>query len=185
MCSFDRGFDMKRIRGAISLVPGPTQVPRDVLELYKLPYGSPDLDEAFFVTYKECTERLAGLLDACEGGSAALLSGEAMAALWGAVRSAVRPGERVAALSNGLFGAGMAGMAASSGAHVALIESDWRRPLDVDRLRHHLETTPDVRLVTAVHCETPRYLKQTKQTKKKKKHRFFFFFFFFFLKKVG
>jgi|JI10StandDraft_1071094.scaffolds.fasta_scaffold3606134_1 aspartate aminotransferase-like enzyme len=67
---------MKRIRGAISLVPGPTHVLRETLELYKIPFGSPDLDEAFFVTYKECTERLAGMLEVDEGGSAALMSGE-------------------------------------------------------------------------------------------------------------
>jgi aspartate aminotransferase-like enzyme len=79
-----------------------------------------------------------------------------MVTLWGAVKSLVSPGEHVVCLANGLFGAGFADMARSVGAQVTLLEGDWRRPLDVDRFREHLKNSPPVKLVTAVHCETPR-----------------------------
>ena len=83
------------------------------------------------------------------------MSGEAMAALWGAVKSVVGSGDRVVCLSNGLYGTGFAGMARSAGAaETVLVESDWRGRLDLVRLEKEL-VARRTRMVTAVHCETP------------------------------
>ena len=37
----------------IPLAPGPTSVPREVLEAYTCNYGSPDLEEEFFALYAQ------------------------------------------------------------------------------------------------------------------------------------
>ena len=48
--------------------------------------------------------------------SVVITSGEAMSILWGGVKSALRPGERLLAVASGLFGEGFADMARAIGA---------------------------------------------------------------------
>ena len=140
----------------LSLVPGPTRVSAETLAVYGQPWDeSPDVSDEFFSTYADCVSRLAGLLGSDKSGGVAIMSGEAMAALWGAVKSVVGPGDRVVCLSNGLYGTGFAGMARTAGAaETVLVESDWRGRPDLVRLEKELVARP-TRMVTAVHCETP------------------------------
>ncbi len=52
------------------------------------------------------------------------MSGEGMAALWGALKSVVRAGDDVIAVDNGLYGHGIGQMASGLGAKVTFITSD-------------------------------------------------------------
>lgn len=146
----------------IRMVPGPTAISAETRRIYGEAWdASPDTNEAFFERYAECSQRLAELLEARRPGTTvALMSGEAMVALWGAVKSVVGPGDRVLCLSNGLFGSGFADMARAAGSAATLLESDWRGPLDTAALERELVRAP-TRLVTAVHCETPSGLLNT------------------------
>ena len=51
-----------------------------------------------------------------------LMTGEAMMGLWGALKSVVRAGDVVVSACNGVYGAGIADMAASLGAVVHRVE---------------------------------------------------------------
>jgi hypothetical protein len=113
---------LRRFGSLFSFVPGPTCVSPEALKIYGSDFGSPDLSDAFFATYRQCTERLASMLDVEQSGSAIIMSGEAMVGLWGSVKSVVRPGDRVACLSNGLFGTGFVDIARAAGGDVTLLE---------------------------------------------------------------
>ncbi|OUC07535.1 aminotransferase, partial [Litorilinea aerophila] len=88
----------------IPLVPGPVSVPEAVRAAYQVDYGSADLEDEFFELYRACEEGLRQIL--ATGNQIAILSGEGMLALWGALKSVVRPGDRVLAVATGVFGYG-------------------------------------------------------------------------------
>jgi len=136
----------------IPLVPGPVSVPLKCREAYMVNYGSSDLEEEFYMLLKENQELLQEVLKT--KNSVTIQSGEAMLILWGALKSTVKPGDRVLSLSNGLFGHGFGEMARSIGAEVEILEAADGEFVKTEDLRAKLASfKPD--LVTAVHCETP------------------------------
>jgi aspartate aminotransferase-like enzyme len=134
------------------LVPGPVSVPASVLAARERDYPSPDLEEEFFVLY----ERVQGQLQTIMGTAhpPAIMLGEAMVVLWGAMKSCVAPGDRVLAISTGLFGEGFADMARSVGAEVRLLAFGDDGAIDPARVEAELKAFRPC-MVTAVHCETP------------------------------
>ena len=139
-----------------SLVPGPTRIAASTLDIYGRAGfdASPDLEEGFFSDYAECQIRLKHALNCANDDSVAIMSGEAMVALWGAVKSVIVPGDQVVCVSNGIFGDGFAEMAKSVGAKVSLLSSPYDEPIDMKRVTQELEEKRPT-LVTAVHCDTP------------------------------
>lgn len=136
----------------IPLVPGPTSVPRKYREVYLTDYGSTDLEGDFFALLAENISLLRQTLKT--KNDVVIGSGEAMMMLWGAMKSVIRPGDRVLAISNGLFGRGFAEMAEAVGAQSECLEAEDGNFVSVEELEKKLkEFRPDV--VTAVHCETP------------------------------
>eukprot|EP01102_Stenamoeba_stenopodia_P017179 TRINITY_DN6120_c0_g2_i1.p1 TRINITY_DN6120_c0_g2~~TRINITY_DN6120_c0_g2_i1.p1 ORF type:complete len:313 (+),score=68.07 TRINITY_DN6120_c0_g2_i1:265-1203(+) len=86
------------------------------------------------------------------------MTGEAMLALWGALKSVVKPGDKVLSIGNGIYGHGVADMAKSIGATVEVVEFDydttWNSDSDKAKiLEAALRFRP--KLITAIHCETP------------------------------
>ncbi|GMG14619.1 unnamed protein product [Phytophthora fragariaefolia] len=139
--------------GKLELVPGPSQMLPNVLSALGAACGSSDLAPAFWDDYLALERSLQQILHA-ESCSVAIQSGEAMLALWGALKSTLRAGDVVVCAANGLFGAGFADMARALGADVRVVECDWRKFVDVDALSAEI-CRSDPKLVTAVHCETP------------------------------
>lgn len=136
----------------IPLVPGPVSVPQKYREAYMTDYGSSDLENDFYQLLFENQELLKKILNT--KNSVTIHSGEAMLVLWGALKSTVRRGDKVLALSNGLFGHGLGEMAEAAGAVVEYIEAPDGEFVDNDVLSSKIALfKPDV--VTAVHCETP------------------------------
>jgi len=136
----------------IPLVPGPVAVPADVLAVYGVNYGSSDLEEEFFALYQHCEQMLQQVL--ATRNSVTIQSGEGMLALWGALKSVLRPGDRVLAVATGLFGYGIGEMAAQLGAEVQTVGFGYDTIADLDQVRSAaLAFHPH--LITAVHCETP------------------------------
>jgi len=136
----------------IPLVPGPTRVPRSVREAYLTEYGSADLEPEYVQLYQDVQDQLRTILDT--DNRIAFMTGEGMIALWGALKSCLRLGDRVLALSTGVFGTGIGEMAAAIGAEVRWVNFGYDELIDPDQAEAAIkEFAP--RMVTAVHCETP------------------------------
>ncbi|HIG46714.1 MAG TPA: alanine--glyoxylate aminotransferase family protein [candidate division Zixibacteria bacterium] len=136
----------------IPLVPGPTTVPQTILEICLTDYGSGDIEADYSSLYAETQGRLRHIFKT--KNDIAIMTGEGMAALWGALKSTINPGDRVLAVATGIFGYGIGEMAQQIGADVQTIGFDYdvvADPLQV------AEAIRDFRpkMVTAVHCETP------------------------------
>lgn len=137
---------------AIPLVPGPTRVPEPVRRAYLTDYASADLEPEYSRLYAQVQEQLRTIL--ATRNRLAIMTGEGMIALWGALKSCLRPGERVLAVSTGVFGHGIGEMAAAIGAQVRWVEFGYDEIIQPERVA---EAIRDFRpkMVTAVHCETP------------------------------
>ena len=136
----------------IPLIPGPVSIPEAVRAAYQIDFGSPDSEDEFFDLYAAVERDLQTLLNT--RNPIAILSGEGMVALWAGLKSVLRPGDRVVAVANGLFGYGIGDMARQIGADVTVVGGEYDTIPDMDQV---IATIKDVRprLVTAVHCETP------------------------------
>lgn len=137
----------------VPLVPGPVSVPERVRRVYLVDYGSGDLEPEFAALYMDTERRLQQI--AGTGNRIAIMTGEGMLALWAALKSVLRPGDRVVSVATGLFGHGIGRMAAGLGAEVTTVGFEDNQTIhDWPRVRARLrEIRPT--LVTAVHCETP------------------------------
>jgi len=136
----------------VPMVPGPTSVPPEVLAAYQVDYASSDLEEEFFALYGSVQDQLRQIL--LTRNKVAIMTGEGMVALWGALKSALRPGDRVVAVSTGLFGEGIGEMARSVGAQVEMVSFGYDEIADPGKVEEAiLRFRP--KMVTMVHCETP------------------------------
>ena len=137
----------------IPMVPGPVRVPQAVLQAYAKDYGSGDLESEFLELYNRCEADLQQIL--ATRSKVVIMTGEGMLALWGALKSCLRPGERVLSIATGVFGYGIGDLARSIGAEVRTLGlgydetvSDWAA---VEQAI--IEFKP--KMITIVHCETP------------------------------
>ena len=136
----------------IPLVPGPVAIPPQVLDAYNANYGSPDLEDSFFQLYARCELGLQSMLGT--SNSVTIQSGEAMLVLWGALKSVLKPGDRVLAVGTGLFGYGFADMARQVGAEVEVVGFEYDQIADPQKVREAAHRFRP-HLVSMVHCETP------------------------------
>jgi aspartate aminotransferase-like enzyme len=137
----------------IPLVPGPTAVCQEVLAAYQVDYGSADLEPEFLKLYADAQSKLQRIVGT--RNQIALMSGEGMVALWGALKSAVRPGDMVLAIATGVFGYGIGDMARAVGAEVETVDFDYdEAATDLDRVEGAIRRFRP-KMVTLVHCETP------------------------------
>ena len=136
----------------IPFVPGPVSIPERVRAAYRFDYGSADMEDEFFALYGSCEAGLQEILGTQNDIS--IQTGEGMIALWGAIKSVLLPGDRVLAVSTGLFGSGIGDMARSVGAEVETLYFGDNDIADIQRVREAaLGFRP--KMITAVHCETP------------------------------
>lgn len=137
---------------ALPLVPGPTRVPESVRRAYLTDYGSADLEPEYAQLYGEVQDQLRDILST--KNRLAIMTGEGMIALWSALKSCIRPGERVLAVSTGVFGYGIGEMAAAIGAEVEWVEFGYDEIIRPDAVEDALKDFRP-KMVSAVHCETP------------------------------
>lgn len=136
----------------IPLVPGPTTVPPEIRAAYQEDYGSADLEPEYYDLYAETQEMLRTILGT--RNPVVIMTGEAMVALWGALKSTLRPGDRVVAVATGVFGYGIADMARRLGAAVEVVGFDHDEAADPERVEEAIRRVRP-KMVTMVHCETP------------------------------
>ena len=137
----------------IPLVPGPVRVPHEILNAGARDFGSADLEPEYVRLYEETGRLLQQLMGT--RNRVVIGTGEGMLALWSAMKSTLRPGDRVLALSTGLFGEGFADMARSMGCEARLLAIGDNETLhDFDAIEQAArEFRP--RMITMVQCETP------------------------------
>lgn len=137
----------------IPMLPGPVSVPEDVLAAMREDYPSGTFDPDFFAQYVETGRGLARL--AGTENDVVIMTGEGMLALWGALKSCLKPGMKVFSAVTGVFGEGLADMAEGLGCEVRRLRLAYNETLgdlsDVEAMIGDFR--PD--MVTAVHCETP------------------------------
>lgn len=136
----------------IGLVPGPVSIPESIRQAWNTDYASSDLEHEFFVLYQENQELTQRLLHT--ENDIIITSGEAMSILWAALKCTLRPGEKLLAVSSGLFGEGFADMAKSFGVNAQVCAFDYDSVPDSQKVYEHAKKfRPQV--ISAVHCETP------------------------------
>ena len=136
----------------VPLVPGPTSVRPEVLAAYQCNFGSADIEEEFSSLYERTENYLREIL--LTQNKMAIMTGEGMVALWGALKSCLRPGDRVLAVATGLFGYGVGDMARSLGAEVEIVGFPYDGIADPAKVEEAIVRFRP-KMVTMVHCETP------------------------------
>lgn len=137
----------------IPMVPGPTSVHPDVLKAYLTDFGSSDLEPEFLDLYNRTEAQLKQAFGT--QGSVVIMTGEGMIALWSALKSCLKPGERVLAIGTGLFGYGVGDMARSIGAEVQTVDFDYDQTInDWGKVEEAIASFKP-KMITAIHCETP------------------------------
>ncbi len=66
----------------------------------------------------------------------------------------VEPGEKVLVCQNGVFGGRMKENVERCGATPVMVEDEWGKPVDPDKVEDALKANPEIRLVAFVHAET-------------------------------
>lgn len=137
----------------IPMVPGPVRVPPEVLQAYLTDYGSADLEPEYLDLYRQTQVSLQQIFGT--RNEIAIMTGEGMLALWAALKSCIRPGERVLAVATGVFGYGVGDMAHSIGAEVRTVGFGYDETLSKwDEIEQAIiEFRP--KMITVIHCETP------------------------------
>lgn len=157
---------------SIPMLPGPVTVPDAVLEAMARDYGADDFDEAYGELYRLTGEKLARLAGSAQ--DIVIMTGEGMLGLWAALKSCLKPGDRVLAVGTGLFGDGLGQMAASLGCEVQYHSLPYNQtigqkepPAACPRPSPGVAAAPGLdrieaavrrfkpKMITAVHCETP------------------------------
>jgi len=137
----------------IPMVPGPTSVPQAVRDAYLTDYGSPDMETEFLDLYKDTCSMMQQIFGT--KNDVILHTGEGMIALWGALKSVLKSGDRVLAVSTGIFGSGIGAMAEQVGATVKVVEFPFNSTVnDLTTVEAAIEEF-NPKMITVVHCETP------------------------------
>jgi len=137
----------------IPMVPGPVKAHPDVLEAYRVDYGSADLEKEYVELYTRTEANLKRILQT--QASVVIFLGEGMMALWGALKSCLVPGDRVLAIGTGVYGYGIGEMAASVGAEVRMLGLPYNETLsDLSEVQKAIAGFKP-KMITVVHCETP------------------------------
>ena len=137
----------------IPMIPGPVRVPQAVLAAMQIDYGSADLEPEFLELYNRTEENLKKIF--ATQNTMVIQTGEGMVALWSALKSTIRPGDRVLALATGIFGFGIGEMAASIGAQVETYGLAYDQTFSDWAAIEERIAVFKPKMITAVHCETP------------------------------
>jgi len=76
----------------------------------------------------------------------------------------VEPGDKVIVCQNGVFGGRMKENVERSGGTAIMVQDDWGKPVDPQKLEDALKANPDARLVAFVHAETSTGVQSDAQT---------------------
>ncbi len=137
----------------IPMVPGPVHVPTRILSAYQNDFGSPDLEPEYLELYNTTEQKMRKLFSTTN--QVVFKTGEGMIALWSALKSTIKPGDKVLSLATGVFGFGIGDMARSIGAQVKTVGFAYNETLhNWDEIEEAIIAFQP-KMITVVHCETP------------------------------
>ena len=132
-------------------IPGPTPVPRDILEAVAHPMVN-HRGREFAALITRVAERLKDWFQT--SNDVLILSASGTGALESAVVSTLSPGDKVLSVSIGAFGERFAAIADTYGAEVIPLQYEWGHAARPDDVRQALAEHPDVKAVLVTHNET-------------------------------
>lgn len=136
----------------LGLIPGPVKIPDEIKSAWQNDYGSSDLEEEFFTLYRDNQSLTQNLLHT--HNDIVITSGEAMSVLWASLKCTLRPGDKLLAVSSGIFGGGFAEMARAIGVESEICAFPYDEVPDAEKVCEHARVFRP-KVITAVHCETP------------------------------
>lgn len=142
--------------GVIHMLPGPVSVPADVLKAMCLDLDRGHGEDDHLSLYKETSAKLATLMGT--KNDVVIMSGEGMLILWGALKSALAPGDKLLCVDTGIFGAGFADMGQALGCQCKTVSIGSDQTINqgnaLERLEEEIRRFKP-KMITLVHCETP------------------------------
>ena len=132
-------------------IPGPTPCPEAVLKEMSrqmINHRGPE----FAQILNGVTDKLKQLFQT--KNDVFLLTGSGTGGLEAAVVNTLSPGDKVLAVSIGVFGDRFAAIAQKFGAEVIPLNFEWGKAADIDEIRKSLKKEPDVKAVLVTHNET-------------------------------
>jgi alanine-glyoxylate transaminase/serine-glyoxylate transaminase/serine-pyruvate transaminase len=132
--------------------PGPSDVNPRILEALSRPTIG-HLDPAFIGLMDE----LKGLLQYAFQTTNALtlpVSAPGSAGMETCFVNLVSPGDKVVIAQNGVFGGRMKENVERCGAEAVMVEDEWGRPVDPQKVEDALKSNPDAKVLAFVHAET-------------------------------
>ena len=132
--------------------PGPSDVPPRVLEALSRPTIG-HLDPRFV----EMMEEVKGLLQYAfmtENALTMPVSAPGSAGMETCFANLVEPGDKVIVCINGVFGGRMKENVVRCGGEAVVVEDEWGRVVDPQKVEAALEAHPDARILAFVHAET-------------------------------
>ena len=132
-------------------IPGPTPCPDDVLEAVGAPMMNHRGPE-FAAIVRRVTDGLNHVFGV--SGDVLTLTASGTGGLEAAIVNTLSPGDRVLAVTIGVFGERLAAIAEAYGAEVARYEVEWGDAADPDELARRLDADPAVKAVLVTHNET-------------------------------
>lgn len=137
----------------IPLVPGPVAVPQEILKVAAMNFGSADFEPEYLALYKDTEKLLQKMMET--RNRVVIQTGEGMLVLWTALKSTLKPGDRVLVLSTGLFGEGFGDMAKALGCEIRVLDFGYDETIhDFDVVEKAIvEFKP--KMITMVQNETP------------------------------
>lgn len=135
------------------MTPGPVSVPAEVLNAGNVNFGSADLEKDYINLYKRTEKALKRIMRT--KNDVVIQTGEGMLALWSALKSSLLPGDKVLALSTGLFGYGIGAMAESLGCEVKTIGFGFDETFSDFELIEKAIAEFQPKMITLVQNETP------------------------------
>ncbi|RMG49768.1 MAG: alanine--glyoxylate aminotransferase family protein [Gammaproteobacteria bacterium] len=132
--------------------PGPSDVHPRILEAMSRPTIG-HLDPKFIEMMDDIKTRLQYAFQT-KNAMTMPISAPGSAGMESCFVNLVEPGDKVIVCQNGVFGGRMKENVIRCGATPVMVEDEWGRAVDPDKLRDALKANPDARVVAFVHAET-------------------------------
>ncbi|MEE8388820.1 MAG: alanine--glyoxylate aminotransferase family protein [Acidiferrobacterales bacterium] len=132
--------------------PGPSDVHPRILEAMAKPTIG-HLDPAF-VTMMEELKTMLQYAFQTKNALTIPVSAPGSAGMETCFVNLLEPGDKVVVCQNGVFGHRMKENVERIGGEVVMVEDDWGKPVDPEKLEDALKANPDTKVVAFVHAET-------------------------------
>lgn len=132
--------------------PGPSNVSTEVLSAGAQPTIG-HLDPAFQAMMEEVKDLLRYAFQTTNAITFPI-SAPASLAMESGLVNALEPGDTAIIAQNGVFGGRMADIVGRCGAKLVLVETEWGKPIDLDKVAEAIKAHPEAKLVGFVHAET-------------------------------